>query len=169
MLTHSPETCKRQRAMKPSPNLPAHFGEIVRAARRARRLSRAALAQHAGCSYGAIFLIERGRQSEVGLVLAARLAHLLQFSLDSACGFDHAYRQVSITAPRAAPSLRPDGTCHVKLHGDRCSTLAVARGYCMRHYQSARRFGWPRPAPLDFAPPRFRGARRELHVLHGTG
>lgn len=34
-----------------------------------------------------------------------------------------------------------------------CNRPYRSRGYCAAHYQAARKYGWPMPAPKDFVPP----------------
>jgi hypothetical protein len=46
--------------------------------------------------------------------------------------------------PRTGP------TCNVA----GCSLPHRSKGYCSAHYQAARRYGWPQPAPAGFTPPK---------------
>lgn len=34
-----------------------------------------------------------------------------------------------------------------------CKRAYRSRGYCAAHYQAARKYGWPMPAPSNFVPP----------------
>jgi hypothetical protein len=57
-------------------------------------------------------------------------------------------------APRSAPATG-GAPCNV----DGCTRPARSMGYCSAHYQSARKYGWPRPCPEGFAPPPVRRGR----------
>lgn len=41
-----------------------------------------------------------------------------------------------------------------------CGNPHRSRGYCSAHYQAARKYGWPMPAPAGFEPPQHERARR---------
>jgi hypothetical protein len=55
-------------------------------------------------------------------------------------------------APRAPTTAAPAAS------GETCGVVGCTRprrslGYCGAHYQSARKYGWPRPCPEGFNPP----------------
>jgi hypothetical protein len=59
-----------------------------------------------------------------------------------------------VRAPAAKPTGRRGGRpaaggCNVA----GCKSPHRSRGYCSAHYQAARKYGWPMPAPSGFSPP----------------
>jgi transcriptional regulator with XRE-family HTH domain len=62
------------------------FGRRVAQMRERRRLSVQELADRVGTSYQSLWRIERGRQGNPGLLTAARLAQVLECSLDYLVG-----------------------------------------------------------------------------------
>jgi len=62
------------------------FGKRVAQMRERRRLSVQELADKVGTSYQSLWRIERGQQGNPGLVTAARLAQVLECSLDYLVG-----------------------------------------------------------------------------------
>jgi len=62
------------------------FGRRVAQMRERRRLSVQELADRVGTSYQSLWRIERGQQGNPGLLTAARLAQVLECSLDYLVG-----------------------------------------------------------------------------------
>lgn len=49
----------------------------------------------------------------------------------------------------AAPAREGGKTCNIV----DCERAYRSQGYCAAHYQAARKYGWPMPAPANFTPP----------------
>jgi hypothetical protein len=70
--------------------------------------------------------------------------------------------EVKNVAVRRGPK---PGRRAAKVEGAMCSVVGCgnahrSRGYCSAHYQAARKYGWPMPAPANFEPPPRERARR---------
>jgi hypothetical protein len=93
--------------------------------------------------------------SELRSRIEERLREEMKVALGAALG------EGTVAAP-SAPKRRalraPAATAAPAASGETCGVMGCNRpkrslGYCGAHYQSARKYGWPRPCPEGFDPP----------------
>lgn len=94
---------------------------------------------------------------------AHELRNLVHAEMMGALGI--AGQRNTIGAPKArlgrppkAMMMRDGGATSCNVFG--CGGPLRSRGYCSAHYQAARRYSWPMPAPASFEPPIRERARR---------
>lgn len=94
---------------------------------------------------------------------AHELRNLVRTEMLGAFGVDAVKNTVVRKAAKqgrraAAPAAKGAATATCNVAG--CANPHRSRGYCSAHYQAARKYEWPMPAPAGFEPPDRERARR---------
>jgi hypothetical protein len=55
--------------------------------------------------------------------------------------------------PKGKPGRKPSAGTGALCNVSGCPNPHRSRGYCAAHYQAARKYKWPMPAPKSFNPP----------------
>jgi hypothetical protein len=88
---------------------------------------------------------------------ANELRNIVRAEMLGALGMAEVKNVVRRGAKPGRRAVRAEGaTCNVA----GCANPHRSRGYCSAHYQAARKYGWPMPAPSHFEPPARERARR---------
>ena len=96
---------------------------------------------------------------------ANELRNLVRAEMMGAFGVA-APKNTVVLPPRAKPGRKPKAAMPIAKHdGATCNVVGCgnphrSRGYCSAHYQAARKYSWPMPAPVSFEPPAHERSRR---------